>query len=107
MELLRKIELGIISPNGKNKEVTKIFDGERRQIIEVILRNGEILSKHKAQEPIMVFCLAGNGKFSAGANLEESAALSAGVLLTLDGGIEHEVAALPELKIMVTKFKQS
>ena len=80
MHILKRIELGTISKNGKDKEVTKIFDGERRQIIEVILRNGEILSKHKAQEPITVFCLAGNGKFSAGANLEESAELSAGVL---------------------------
>ncbi len=107
MRLLKKLELGTISKSKKNKEVTKIFDGERRQIIEVILRNGGILSKHKAQEPITVFCLAGNGKFFAGENLEEEIELSAGVLLTLDGGIEHEAAALPELKILVTKFKQS
>lgn len=107
MEILKKIELGKIADSEKNKEVTKIFDGERRQVIEIILRNGEILSKHKAQEPITVFCLAGNGKFSAGANLEESAALSAGVLLTLDGGIEHEVSAQPEIKILLTKFKQN
>jgi quercetin dioxygenase-like cupin family protein len=106
MELLKKFELGHVSKSEKNKEVTKIFDGARRQIIEVNLQNGEILSKHKAQEPITVFCLAGNGKFFAGENLEEEIELSAGVLLTLDGGIEHEAIAAPDLKILVTKFKE-
>ena len=106
MELLKKIELGKISKSEKNKDVTKIFDGERRQIIEVNLRRGEVLSKHKAQEPITVFCLAGNGRFLAGENLKEEIKLSAGVLLTLEGGIEHEVIAEPELKILVTKFKE-
>lgn len=106
MELLKKFELGKISKSEKNKDVTKIFDGERRQIIEVNLRRGEVLSKHKAQEPITVFCLAGNGRFLAGENLKEEIELSAGVLLTLEGGIEHEVVAEPELKILVTKFKE-
>ena len=106
MKLLKKIELGKISKSEKNKDVTKIFDGERRQIIEVNLRRGEVLSKHKAQEPITVFCLAGNGRFLAGEHLKEEIELSAGVLLTLEGGIEHEVIAEPELKILVTKFKE-
>ena len=105
MELLKKIALGTIDRNGKDREVTKIYDGTQRQIIEVILRNCEILPKHKAREPITVLCLAGKGRFLSGENLEEQIELSAGDLLTLDGGIEHEVIAEPELKILVTKFK--
>ncbi len=107
MKLLKKFELEKISPSDKNKEVEKIFDGTRRQILAITLRNSEVLSKHKAQEPITVFCLAGNGKFYSGANLEEETELSPGVLLTLDGGIEHEAIAAPELKILVTKFKEN
>ncbi len=107
MKVLKKFELEKISPGDTDKEVEKIFDGSRRQILTVTLRNGAVLSKHKAQEPITVLCLAGNGKFFAGANLEEETGLSAGVLLTLEAGIEHEAVAAPELKILVTKFKEN
>jgi hypothetical protein len=37
--------------------------------------------------------------------LEEIQKLSAGMLITLAGGIEHEVVAEPEIHILVTKFK--
>lgn len=107
MKLLKKFELEKIAESGQDKEVEKIFDGARRQILAVTLRNGAVLSKHKAQEPITVLCLAGSGKFFAGANLEEETELSAGVLLTLEAGIEHEAVAAPELKILVTKFKEN
>ena len=66
IELLENFEIGGFAKTGKNKEVKKIFDGTRRQIISVKLRNNEILSKHQAKEPITVFCLAGNGRFLAG-----------------------------------------
>lgn len=107
MKLLKKFDLGKIADSGQDKEVEKIFDGARRQILTVTLRNGAVLSKHKATEPITVLCLAGKGKFSFGANLEEETELSAGVLLTLEAGIEHEAVAAPELKILVTKFKEN
>lgn len=89
----------------KSKVVNKIFDGARRQIISVELYNGEVLAKHKANEPITVLCLSGSGTFSAGADLSESQKLEAGTLITLEAGIEHEVAAEPEIRILVTKFK--
>ncbi len=107
MVLLKKFELEKIQESERQKEVEKIFDGSRRQILVVTLRNGAVLSKHKAQEPITVLCLAGNGKFFFGSNLEEETELSAGVLLTLEAGIEHEAVAAPELKILVTKFKEN
>ena len=106
IELLKVFELGKISESEKNKEVTKIFDGARRQIIEVNLRRGEILSKHKANEPITIFCLAGSGKFRAGKDLEEERQLEAGTLITLESGVDHEVVAEPEIHLLVTKFKE-
>ncbi len=107
IELLEKFELGVIADGEKNKEVKKIFDGVRRQLISVALRGGEILSKHKAHEPITVFCLAGEGIFRAGENLREEQKLTAGTLITLEAEIEHEVVATPDVYILVTKFKDA
>lgn len=104
-ELLGEFELGEFSGGARAKEVKKIFDGARRQIISVKLCGGEILQKHKAREPITVFCLAGKGVFRAGANLEDEQNLTAGTLITLDAEIEHEVAAAPDVYFLVTKFK--
>lgn len=105
IELIKQFELGKIPKSAKNKDAAKIFDGARRQMMEVILQNGEVLSKHKASEPITVFCLAGNGTFRAGKDLEEEQKLTAGTLITLEAEIEHEVVAEPEIHILVTKFK--
>jgi quercetin dioxygenase-like cupin family protein len=85
IELIKQFELEKIPQTEKNKDAAKIFDGSRRQMLEVILRGGEVLSKHKAREPITVFCLAGNGVFRAGKNLEEQQKLTAGTLITIEG----------------------
>jgi quercetin dioxygenase-like cupin family protein len=106
IELIKQFELGKIPKSAKNKDAAKIFDSTRRQMIEVILQNGEVLPKHKAREPITVFCLAGNGVFRAGKDLEEEQKLVAGTLITLEAEIEHEVIAEPEMHILVTKFKE-
>ena len=105
IELLETFKLGTIAGGEKNKEVNKIFEGSRRQILSITLRAGEVLAKHKAQEPITVFCLAGSGTFRAGKNLEESQKLDAGTLITLEPEIEHEVTAEPEIHILVSKFR--
>ncbi len=105
IQLLKIIEFERIIASAKNKEATEIFNGPRRQIIQVNLRNGEILTKHTANEPITVLCLAGKGKFRAGSNLEDEQLLTTGTFLTLEAKIAHEVIAEPELSILVTKFK--
>jgi quercetin dioxygenase-like cupin family protein len=107
IELLETFKLGTVADGEKNKEVNKIFEGSHRQILSITLRAGEILAKHKASEPITVFCLAGSGTFRAGSDLEESLKLEAGTLITLEAGIEHEVVAAPEIHILVTKFKDT
>ena len=88
-----------------DKQVKEVFSGERRQLLEIRLRNGAVLTKHKAAEPITVLCLDGSGTFSAGADLEESQKMTAGTLVTLKAEVLHELAAQPEIRILVTKFK--
>ena len=41
----------------------------------------------------------------AGRDLEDEQKLVAGALITLEGGVEHEVVAEPEISLLVTKFK--
>jgi len=105
INLLEKFELGGQVKAAKNKEARELFNGPRRRMVEVKLRENAVLTKHKASEPISVLCLSGRGVFAAGESLEEKIDLSAGVLLTLEAGILHEVAAAPEIHLLVTKFK--
>jgi quercetin dioxygenase-like cupin family protein len=91
----------------KDKTVTKLLDDEHCSIIAVELRNGERLSRHKAAEPISVLCLSGTGILTAGTDLEDRLKLATGTLLTLQGGVEHEVTAAPALRVLVTKYKEA
>lgn len=75
-------------------------------MVEVTLNDHDILSKHKANEPISVLCLAGSGFFTAGPDLSDRQKLEVGTLITLDAGVEHEVTADEHLRLLVTKFKQ-
>lgn len=88
-----------------DKSVSQLFDGPFRKIVEVRLRNSAILTKHKADVPITVYCVSGRGIFLAGSDLEDSRDLAAGTLITLESGIEHEVVSDPELVLIVSKFK--
>ena len=105
IEFIKTFELNEIERSEKPKDVKEIFNGVRRRMVQVNLRNNEILSKHKANEPITVFCLAGSGTFRAGRDLEDVQELVAGTLITLESGVEHEIVAEPELSLLVTKFK--
>jgi quercetin dioxygenase-like cupin family protein len=87
-----------------DKTVTKLFEGERRRILGIQLRNGAVLSKHKAPEPITVLCLDGEGTFYAGENLEESQKMKRGTLVTLAADVDHEARAEPGLHLLVTRF---
>lgn len=90
-----------------DKVVNQLFDGAFRRIVEVRLRNNAVLSRHHAAVPITVYCISGNGIFSAGVSLEDSQDLRPGTLITLEAGVEHEVIADPDLHILVSKFKDS
>ena len=105
IEFIKNFRLGEITKSEKSKDVKQIFDGSRRRLVQIDLHDGEILSKYKAVEPITIFCLAGNGTFRAGSDLEEKLEMVAGTLITLEGGVEHEVSAEPEISLLVTKFK--
>ena len=105
IEFIANLALDKISATEKPKEAKQVFNGTRRQLLKIELRNNEVLSRHKAAEPITVFCLAGNVTFRAGRDLEDEQKLVAGTLITLAAEVEHEVTAEPDISLLVTKFK--
>ncbi|MEZ5345520.1 MAG: hypothetical protein R2681_08200 [Pyrinomonadaceae bacterium] len=95
------------SSDREEKPGTKIlFNGERRQIIEISLQGSGVLKEHRVGDPITVLCIAGRGTFQAGDDLSEMAALEPGILLTLEPNILHEVRAETYLKFLLTRFKK-
>ena len=105
IELVAEFDLGRPAI-GNAAKLTPLFEGIGRKMVAVELTNGDTLSKHKANEPISVLCVAGTGVFRAGEDLESSQSLSPGTLITLDAGIPHDVTADDWLRLLVTKFKQ-
>ena len=105
--LIRDPGAAAADDSARDKQITELFNGPFRRILEVHLRNGAVLSRHNAAEPITVYCISGNGVFAAGDELEDRQPLSAGTLLTLEAGIYHEVTAEPDLQFILSKFKNS
>lgn len=104
IELINEFDPDRLEVMDKDKAVNVLFKGPFRQVIEVRLQNSAVLSKHKADVPITVFCIAGKGVFRAGPGLVDAQPLRAGTLITVEAGIDHEVVADPALHIIVTKF---
>ena len=107
IRLIKQFGIEIEHDQVSDKYVNQLFDGTFRRLVEVRLQNNAVLSRHHADVPITVYCLSGNGVFSAGSDLEDEQELRAGTLITLEAGVEHEVIADPALHILVTKFKDS
>ena len=102
---MEKLNLQIEIGEGKDIESNLLFDGARRKIIQITLRRSAILKAHRAVEPITVQCVAGAGDF-LNVSENEIYKLSPGALLTVEPQVVHEVRALPEVSILLTKFKE-
>lgn len=86
---------------GKDKQVEPLFDGPRRKLTQITLRNSAVLDSHKAAMPITIQCVAGHGTLQAG---EMSVELLPGVLVTIEPNVMHEIRALPAVSILLTRF---
>jgi quercetin dioxygenase-like cupin family protein len=102
MEILNlQTEIG----EGKDTEVSLLFDGARRKIIQITLRQNAVLKAHQAAEPITIQCVAGTGDL-LDVTEKKPYKLSPGVLVTVETEVVHEIKALPEVSILLTKFKE-
>ena len=91
--------------DAKDVVFREVVNDDVRRIVEVWIRAGAVLAKHRAAEAITVLCLAGSGTFTAGSDLDSGTPIGVGTLITLDAEVDHAVSADTELHIMVTKFK--
>jgi quercetin dioxygenase-like cupin family protein len=94
-----RIEIGA----GPDKQVNALFDGPRRKLVQITLRNGAVLAEHKAPVPITIHCVAGKGTLTVGPD-RQAVALSPGVLVTLEPDVLHEISASPAVSILLTQF---
>lgn len=101
---MEKLNLQIEIGEGKDIESNLLFDGKRRKVMQITLRRKRILKAHQAAEPITVQCVAGAGDF-LDVSKNEIYKLSPGVLITVEAEVVHEVRALPEVSILLSKFK--
>ncbi|MBX3297579.1 MAG: hypothetical protein KF762_17905 [Acidobacteria bacterium] len=102
---ISRLTFGSEPDDGRDLHPEQLFDGPYRRVLQIKMREGAVLKKHKAAEPITVLCLAGNGTFRAGPDLEDSCQLTEGTMITLEAEVEHEAVAESGLHLLVTKFK--
>lgn len=101
---MEKLNLQTEIGDGRDIESNLLFDGARRKIIQITLRRSAVLKAHQAAEPITIQCVAGAGEL-LDVSRNEIHELSPGALITVEAEVVHEVRALPEVSILLTKFK--
>lgn len=102
---MEKLNLQTEIEAGKDIESHVLFDGAQRKIMQITLRRNAIMKAHKAAEPITIQCVAGEGEL-LDVSSNEIHELSPGVLITVEPEVIHEVRALPEVSILLNKFKK-
>ena len=102
---MKKLNLQTEIEDGKDIESHLLFDGAHRKIMQITLRRNVIMKAHKAAEPITIQCVAGTGEL-LDVITNENHELFPGVLITVEPEVVHEVRGLPEVSILLSKFKK-
>ena len=90
---------------GKDKETKVLFEGERRKIAQLTLRNEMSLKSHSAEEPITVQCVAGSGELIIGEGENSKLIkLQPGVFITIEANVLHDVIGKPSVSIVLIRF---
>lgn len=100
---MKHLPLQTTIAEGKDRQVELLFEGPRRKLMQITLRNGAALARHSVPVPITIQCVAGTGTLLAG-EPREIAALSPGVFVTIEPSVVHEIEAHPAVSILLTQF---
>lgn len=93
--------------NGKDKEITNLFNGDRRTIVQLTLRENRQLGFHSVKEPITIYCITGKGELIIGdESKSEKVKLEPGSYVTIESDVLHNVTADPEISILLVKFTE-
>jgi quercetin dioxygenase-like cupin family protein len=91
--------------DGKDKEVIMLFEGERRKIAQLTLRNSMRLESHSVKEPFILQCIAGKGELIIGeGETAESIELLPGTHITVEANVLHDVVSQPAISILLIKL---
>lgn len=91
--------------SGKDKEIKMLFEGERRKIVQLTLRNEMNLKWHSVPEPITIQCIAGEGEMLIKSEVQtDTLKLLPGTLITLDPLIDHDIIGKPSVSIILIRF---
>lgn len=102
---MEKLNLLTEIGEGKDIESQLLFDGARRKIRQITLRRKAIMKAHQAAEPITIQCVAGAGEL-LDVSENEIYKLFPGAFVTVEPEVVHEVRSLPEMLILLTKFRE-
>jgi|YelNatPaOPRAMG01_1025707.scaffolds.fasta_scaffold08242_9 quercetin dioxygenase-like cupin family protein len=97
-EEIAKIKQGEQWKHARRGAVTLSKNADLRMVL-VVLSQGMEIHEHHAEGPITVYVVEGSIKFHAA---DEELTLPAGSLLSLGGGIPHDVHALDECAFIIT-----
>ncbi len=97
------IEYSKVIEEGKELDKNILFEGPKRKIAQVTMRDGKSLGTHAVDMPFLVYCTAGTGELILGKE-KKSIELSVGKMVTVEADIPHDVIAKPELSIIVIRF---
>lgn len=100
---MKQVPLKTAIGEGKDQQVDMLFDGPRRKLMQITLRNRALLARHSVPVPITIQCVAGGGTLTAGED-RQSIALTPGTLVTIEPNVVHEIQASPSVSILLTRF---
>ena len=100
---MKQVALKTAIGDGKDQQVDLLFDGPRRRLMQITLRNRALLARHSVPVPITIQCVAGSGTLTAGED-RQSIVLSPGTLVTIEPNVVHEIQASPAVSILLTRF---
>jgi quercetin dioxygenase-like cupin family protein len=100
---MKQLPLQTTIGEGKDRQMELLFEGPRRKLIQITLRNGAVLARHSAPVPITIQCVAGAGTLYVG-EAREAITWQPGALVTIEPGIIHEIKASPAVSFLLTQF---
>lgn len=90
----------------ENKPAIKVlFETDFTKEIRIVMKNGQLMKKHKTSYPIVVEIVEGNIDFGVEDNMLD---LKKGDLIALDGGVPHDLMAKADsiVRLTLTKYDE-
>jgi len=99
------LDMTVDLTSGPAREVKKRFADPRRKLVQITLREGEVLAKHHAIHPITIHCVAGRGVLRIDDTEVSTVSMAPGVVVCLDERVRHELEATPAVSVLISFFR--